>query len=66
MTKDITEHYKKYGVKEGDKLLLETAKNNYQKGYENAISERANRILRNIFLTAGLICLVLFGVILWL
>jgi len=35
-TKNITEHYKKYGVIEGDKLLLETAKNNYQKGYDEA------------------------------
>ena len=35
MTKDITEHYKKYGVKEGDRLLLETAKNNYAKGFKD-------------------------------
>jgi hypothetical protein len=34
-TKNITDHYKKYGVIEGDKLLLETAKNNYQKGKEH-------------------------------
>jgi hypothetical protein len=34
-TKNITEHYKKYGVIEGDKLLLETAKNNYQKGQDD-------------------------------
>ena len=38
-TKNITEHYKKYGVIEGDKLLLETAKNNYQKGYDEAKKE---------------------------
>jgi hypothetical protein len=38
MTKNITEHYKKYGVIEGDKLLLETAKNNYQKGLEDGKS----------------------------
>jgi hypothetical protein len=36
----ITEHYKKYGVIEGDKLLLETAKNNYQKGYDEAKDEQ--------------------------
>lgn len=35
----IIEHYKKYGVSEGDKLLLETAKNNFQKGQESRNKE---------------------------
>lgn len=35
----IIEHYKKYGVSEGDKLLLETAKNNFQKGRESRNKE---------------------------
>ena len=43
-TKNITEHYKKYGVIEGDKLLLETAKNNYQKGYDEARKEADEEI----------------------
>ena len=38
-TKNITDHYKKYGVIEGDKLLLETAKNNYQKGYADGTTK---------------------------
>jgi hypothetical protein len=33
------EHYKKYGVAEGDKLLLETAKNNFKKGQESMKKE---------------------------
>ena len=32
-------HYKKYGVAEGDKLLLETAKNNFKKGQESMKKE---------------------------
>ena len=33
------EHYKKYGVVEGDKLLFETAKNNFKKGQESMKKE---------------------------
>ena len=41
--KNIIEHYKKYGVKEGDKLLLETAKNNFLAG-QKAEQERSIKL----------------------
>lgn len=39
--KFIVEHYKKYGVKVGDKLLFETAENNFNQGKESAKEELA-------------------------
>jgi len=44
----IIEHYKKYGVAEGDKLLLETAKNNFKKGQESREKEILEKIDKNI------------------
>ena len=38
------EHYKKYGVELGDKLLLETAKNNFKKGQESKEKEILEKI----------------------
>jgi len=40
----IVEHYKKYGVIEGDRLLLETSMNNFKKGRESKDKEILEKI----------------------
>jgi phage host-nuclease inhibitor protein Gam len=53
VNENITDHYKKYRVIEGDKLLLETAKNNYQKGKDESSLDIAELKARITILTQG-------------